>query len=80
MLLSLESRAEAGNQPLQAALTKALEARPARLSTVHVTDWRKAQKEDPVLYQVVKNLKAPREQFKEALRPLIEKKVGLGLH
>ena len=65
---------EAGNQPLQAALAEALEACPARLSTVHVTDWRKAQKEDPILYQVVKNLKAPREQFKEALRPLIEKK------
>ena len=70
----IESRVEAGNQPLQAALTEVLEARPARLSTVHVTDWKKAQKEDPVLYQVVKNLKAPREQFKEALRPLIEKK------
>ena len=42
---------------------------------MHVTDWKKAQKEDPILYQVVKNLKAPREQFKEALRPLIEKKL-----
>ena len=71
----IESRAEAGTQPLQTALTEALEARPARLSTVHVTDWKKAQKEDPVLYQVVKNLKAPREQFKEALKPLIEKKL-----
>ena len=70
----IESRAEAENQPLQTALAEALEARPARLSTVHVTDWKKAQKEDPVLYQVVKNLKAPREQFKEALKPLIEKK------
>ena len=70
----IESRAEAGTQPLQTALAEALEARPARLSTVHVTDWKKAQKEDPVLYQVVKNLKAPREQFKEALKPLIEKK------
>ena len=70
----IKSRAEAGTQPLQTALAEVLEARPARLSTVHVTDWKKAQKEDPVLYQVVKNLKAPREQFKEALRPLIEKK------
>ena len=41
---------------------------------MHVTDWKKAQKEDPVLYQVVKNLKAPREQLKEALKSLIEKK------
>ena len=71
----IESRVEAGTQPLQTTLAKVLEARPARLSTVHVTDWKKAQKEDPILYQVVKNLKAPREQFKEALKPLIEKKL-----
>ena len=70
----IEYRVEAGTQPLQTTLAEALEAHPARLSTVHVTDWKKAQKEDPVLYQVVKNLKAPREQFKEALKPLIEKK------
>ena len=70
----IESRVEAENQLLQAALAEALEAHPARLSTVHVTDWRKAEKEDPVLYQVVKNLKTPREQFKEALRHLIDKK------
>ena len=43
----IESRAEAGTQPLQTALAEVLEARPASLSTVHVTDWRKAQKEDP---------------------------------
>ena len=71
----IESRVEAGTQPLQTTLADVLEAHPARLSTVHVTDWKKAQKEDPVLYQVVKNLKAPREQFKEALKPLIEKKL-----
>ena len=33
----IESRAEAGTQPLQTALAAVLEARPARLSTVHVT-------------------------------------------
>ena len=43
----IESRAEAGNQPLQAALAEVLEARPARLSTVHVTDWRKLRKRTP---------------------------------
>ena len=57
----IESRAEAGTRPLQTTLAEVLEACPARLSTVHMTDWRKAQKEDPVLYQVVKNLKVPKE-------------------
>ena len=27
-------------------------ARPARLATTNVTDWKQEQKEDPVLYQV----------------------------
>ena len=31
-----------------------LSARPARLATTNVTDWKLEQKEDPVLYQVVK--------------------------
>ena len=32
-----------------------LDARPARLATTNVTDWKLEQKEDPVLYQVVKH-------------------------
>ena len=34
-------------------------ARPTRLATTNVTDWKLEQKEDPVLYQVVKHLRAP---------------------
>ena len=44
-----------------------LSARPARLATTNVTDWKLEQKEDPVLYQVVKHGKASHEIFKEAL-------------
>ena len=36
-------------------------ARPARLPTTNVTDWKQEQKEDPVLYQVAKPLRAPCE-------------------
>ena len=43
-----------------------VEARPARLATTNVTDWKLEQKEDPVLYQVVKCLRAPREMFRAA--------------
>ena len=34
-------------------------ARLARLATTNVTDWKQEQKEDPVLYQVAKHLRAP---------------------
>ena len=41
-------------------------ARPTRLATTNVTDWKQEQKEDPVLYQVAKYPRAPRETFKTA--------------
>ena len=40
----------------------------------NVTDWKQEQKEDPVLYQVVKYLRAPREMFKAALHKVLDKK------
>ena len=52
-----------------------VEARPARLATTNVTDWKQEQKEDPVLYQVAKCLRAPRETFKAALHKVLDKKV-----
>ena len=49
-------------------------ARPARLATTNVTDWKQEQKEDPVLYQVVRHLRVPRETFKVALHKVLNKK------
>ena len=44
---------------------EAVGARPARLATTNVTDWKQEQKEDPVLYQVVKHLRAPHELLRQ---------------
>ena len=49
-------------------------ARPTRLVTTNVTDWKQEQKEDPVLYQVAKHLRAPHETFKAALHKVLDKK------
>ena len=51
-----------------------MEARPTRLATTNVTDWKQEQKEDPVLYQVAKHLRPPRETFKAALHKMLDKK------
>ena len=51
-----------------------VEARPARLATTNITDWKQEQKEDPVLYQVAKHLRAPHETFKAALHKVLDKK------
>ena len=49
-------------------------ARPTRLATINVTDWKQEQKEDPVLYQVAKHLRVPRETFKATLHKVLDKK------
>ena len=53
---------------------EAVEARPARLATTNVTDWKQEQKEDPVLYQVAKHQRAPHETFKATLHKVLDKK------
>ena len=51
-----------------------IDARPVRFTKLHVTDWQKEQKADPVLKAIVSNLKSTKERFKEALRGLTDKK------
>ena len=74
----LTDRAEQGVQPnpdcQNACQEETLGARPVRLATTNVTDWKLEQKEDPVLYQVVKHQKASRETFKEALLKVTDQK------
>ena len=49
-------------------------ARPTRLATTNVTNWKQEQKEDPALYQVAKHLRVPHETFKAALHKVLDKK------
>ena len=74
----ITERAEQGVWPssdsLDVCQKEMVEARPARLATTNVTDWKQEQKEDPVLYQVVKHLMAPHEMFKPALHKVLDKK------
>ena len=59
----LKERAEQGVRPTPDCQgdcqEETVEARPARLATTNVTDWKQEQKEDPVLYQVAKHLRVP---------------------
>ena len=58
-IVPLIDRAEQGVWPnpdcQNACQEETLSARLARLATTNVTDWKLEQKEDPVLYQVVKH-------------------------
>ena len=74
----LTDRAEQGVRPnpnnQKAGQEVTIGARPARLATTNITDWKLEQQEDPVLYQVVKHRKASRETFKEALLKVTDRK------
>ena len=74
----LEEHAEQGVRPTPDCQgdcqEETVEARPARLATTNVMDWKQEQKEDPVLYQVAKHLRAPHETFKAAIHKVLDKK------
>ena len=71
----LTKRAEQGVRPNpdneKAGQEVTVGARPARLATTNITNWKLEQQEDPVLYQVVKHRK---ETFKEALLKVTDRK------
>ena len=77
-IMPLVDRAKQGVWPnpgcQKACQGETLDARPARLATTNVIDWKLEQKEDPVLYQVVKHRKASHETFKEALLKVTDQK------
>ena len=77
-IMPIEEHAEQGVQPSpdcqDVCQEEAVGARPAKLATTNVTDWKQEQKEDPVLYQVVKYLRVPHETFKAALHKVLDKK------
>ena len=77
-IMPIEEHAEQGVRPTpecqEGSQEVMVEARPARLATTNVTDWKQEQKEDPVLYQVAKHLRVPCETFKAALHKVLDKK------
>ena len=77
-IMPIEERAEQGirlTPDCQGAYQEEMVgARPTRLATTNVTDWKQEQKEDPVLYQVAKHLRAPHETFKASLHKVLDKK------
>ena len=77
-IMPLKEHAEQGVRPTPDCQGDCQEetvgARPTRLATTNVMDWKQEQKEDPILYQVAKHLRAPHETFKAALHKVLDKK------
>ena len=72
----VQIRAEAGLDlpPAQACLAETLTACPAHMTTLYVTDWKQAQKDDPTCFTIVKNLRLSLNQFKDALKHVLDQK------
>ena len=79
-IMPLKEHAEQGVRPTPdcqgACQEEMIGAQPTRLATTNITDWKQEQKEDPVLYQVAKHLRAPRETFKATLHKVLDKKAA----
>ena len=77
-IMPLTNRSNQGVRPnpnnQKASQEVTIGARPARLATTNITDWKLEQQKDPVLYQVVKHRKASQETFKEALLKVTDRK------
>ena len=65
----LEERAELEVHPnpegVNANQEEAVAARAVKLASTNIIDWKVEQKDDPVLYQVVKHLRAPGKPLKK---------------
>ena len=77
-IMPIEECAEQGVRPTpdhqECSQEVMIGARPARLATTNVTNWKQEQKEDPVLYQVARHLRVSRDTFKMALLEVLDKK------
>ena len=60
--------------PIRACLAETLSACPVKYTTLQVVDWKKAQREDPALNTLVKNLRSSKEDFMRAMCKVLDPK------
>ena len=74
----ITERAEGGEEggPVRACLAETLSACPAKYTTLQVVDWKKAQREDPALSTLVKNVRSSKEDFMRAMCKVLNPKAA----
>ena len=60
--------------PIGVCLAETLSACPVKYTTLQVVDWKKAQREDPALKTLVKNLRSSKEDFMRAMCKVLDPK------
>ena len=74
----ITERAEGKNDalPIRVCLAETLSVCPVKYTTLQVVDWKKAQREDPILNTLVKNLRSSKEDFIRAICKLLNPKAA----
>ena len=77
----IAERAEMGNDclsilPVRACLAETLSACPVKYMTLQVVDWKKAQRDDPTLNTLMKNLRSSKEDFMRAMCKVLDPKAA----
>ena len=62
--------------PVRACLAETLSACPVKYTTLQVVDWKKAQREDPAVNTLVKNLRSSKEDFMRAMCKVLNPKAA----
>ena len=62
--------------PVRTCLAETLSACPVKYTTLQVVDWKKAQREDPALNTLVKNLRSSKEDFMRAMCKVFDPKAA----
>ena len=70
----ITERAERGGNvlPVRACLAETLSACPVKYTTFQVVDWKKAQREDPTLNTLIKNLRSSKEDFMRVMCKVLD--------
>ena len=74
----ITERAEGGDNalPIRACLAETISACPVKYTTLQVMDWKKAQRGDPALNTLVKNLRSSKEDFMRAMCKVLDPKAA----
>ena len=62
--------------PIRVCLAETLSACPVKYTTLQVVDWKKAQREDPILNTLIKNLRSSEEDFMRAMCKVLDPKAA----
>ena len=74
----ITDRAEGGDDvlPIRACLAETLSTCPVKYTTLQVVDWKKAQREDPALNTLIKNLRSSKEDFMRVMCKVLNPKAA----